>query len=125
MLTQLQAVAIMHFPGIYKALSGVNANDILKKAQQGGNANGATTNLENQVNEFGAAGYKLIYMVAIFLFAIGLIYAFIKLFFSNGQTRSESKGDIIWKIIAVICAVGVLGMISLLTGVGSQLFGNV
>ncbi len=103
---------------------GVQVSDILEKAQNAG-TDTATANLENAVNRFGGAGYRLIYMAAIFLFAIGLIYAFIKLFFSNGQTRSETKGDIIWKVIAVICAVGVLGMITLLTGVGSQLFGNV
>lgn len=83
---------------------------------------GAAADLINKTQDLGGAGYQLVYYVMIFVFLIGFVIAMIKLFLSNGQTRSESKSDIIWKVVAAVAGFAVVGLIGLLSGVGSTIF---
>ena len=104
------------------AASGLDVGNILNDVKEGKSSSTATSNLESNISTLGSGAWRIVFMSMTFLFVLGLAYAFAKLFFSNSQTRNESKSDIIWKVLAVIGAFAVVGLVIILSGVGKGLF---
>lgn len=88
------------------------------------NDTGTLDPLVQQTQSLGASGYKLVYTIMVFVFIIGFIIAFAKLFFSNSSERTEAKSDMVWKIIAGICGFATIGLVILLATIGGGLFSN-
>lgn len=89
---------------------------------EGANDSGTLDPLVEQSQSLGASGYKLVYTVMVFIFIIGFIIAFIKLFFSNSSERTEAKSNMVWKIIAAACGFAAIGLVILLATIGGGLF---
>ena len=97
--------------------------DILKSAENTElGSDSSFSPMIKKVTEIGTGGYKLVFTAMMFLFIVGGLIAFIKLFFSNSATRNDSKSDIVWKLVAAVCGFGVIGLFILLSNVGSSLF---
>lgn len=97
-----------------------DANNILKKMEEGGG--GKMEELENKISDIGGGGYRIAFMIACFVFAIGLIIFFVKMFTANAQERSFMKWDIIWKAAAIACAFGAVAIVAMLAKFGKDLF---
>lgn len=82
----------------------------------------ALDGVTEKAQSLGGATYKLVIIVAIIIFVIGGVIAFIKLFLSNSQQRTEIKADLVWKIVAIIGAAAVIGIITVLFSLGGNLF---
>ena len=100
----------------------IDVSSVLKGAQDAKGTE-AFSGLEDKVQTIGSGSYRLVTLAMIFLFLCGFGVAMIKLFFSNGATRQESKSDVIWKVVAAILGFAVVGLIGVLAGVGKGLFG--
>ena len=86
------------------------------------NATSTFGNLETTVTNVGISSYRLVYLAATFIFVVGAIISLIKFFMANSNERNEQKTDLVWKVIAIICAFGTVGMITLFATTGSGLF---
>ena len=82
----------------------------------------ALNGVTEKAQSLGGATYKLVIIIAMIIFAVGGVVAFIKLFLSNSQQRTEIKGDIVWKALAIIGAAAVIGLITTLFSLGGNLF---
>ncbi len=89
---------------------------------EGANDAGTLDPLVEQSQTLGASGYKLVYTIMVFIFIIGFVIAFIKLFFSNSSERTEAKSNMVWKIIAAVCGFAAIGLVILLATIGGGLF---
>ena len=101
-------------------LAPPDANSILKKMEEGGS--GKMEELENKISDIGGGGYRIAFMIACFVFAIGLIIFFVKMFTANAQERSFMKWDIIWKAAAIACAFGAVAIVTMLAKFGKDIF---
>ena len=98
-----------------------DASSILQKMENGGGGT-AISELENKISDIGGGGYRIAFMIACFVFAIGLIIFFVKMFTANAQERSFMKWDIIWKAAAIACAFGAVAIVTMLAKFGKDLF---
>lgn len=83
-----------------------------------GSSTGALDSLNNTIGSLGQAGIKTSRIIAVFLFVIGLIIAFIIFFFSDANKRQEAKGDLIAKCLGVVGAFAAIAIVTLLAGIG-------
>lgn len=83
-----------------------------------GSGLGALDSLNNTIGSLGQAGIKTSRIIAVFLFVIGLIIAFIIFFFSDANKRQEAKGDLIAKCLGVVGAFAAIAIVTLLAGIG-------
>lgn len=79
--------------------------------------------VETKVQGIGNGAYRIAFMVAIFVFVIGLVIAGIQVFFSNAANRAEQKSNLIWKVIGVIVAMGAVAIIIFLATASTGIFG--
>lgn len=122
MLKTMATIAFTN-PGlaVSTALGALNVTDIVDKAQQQGEVS-ATKGLETKAQELGGGAWRILLIIGAVLVLIGLGIAGLKLFFSNSSTRTEAKGDILWKLIGAIFFFGVGALVIVLFNVGNGLF---
>lgn len=80
--------------------------------------------MTGKIKEIGGGGYKIAFMIACFVFVIGLIMFFVKMFTANSQERSFMKWDIVWKAAAIACAFGAIAIVTMLANFGGQIFSS-
>lgn len=85
------------------------------------------TDFNNITQSIQSGGNNIIYimlLIAAFMGAGGLIFAFIKIMGGGGSTVSESKDKLIWTVIAIIGAFAAVGSIAVLHSIGTNLFSS-
>lgn len=90
----------------------------------GGTGSTALAPMTDKIKEIGGGGYKIAFMIACFVFVIGLIMFFVKMFTANSQERSFMKWDIVWKAAAIACAFGAIAIVTMLANFGGQIFAS-
>lgn len=84
----------------------------------------ALSPMTTKIQEIGGGGYRIVFMIACFVFVIGLVAFFVKMFTANSQERSFMKWDIVWKAAAIACAFGAIAIVAMLARFGANLFGS-
>lgn len=80
--------------------------------------------LGEQADNLGGGAYNLVFKASVYIIVIGLILAGLKLAFSNSNTRTEAKGNIVWAIIGAIFVFGAVGIVIFLQTLGGGLFSS-
>ncbi len=102
-------------------LLNINVEEIVNSADSADTT--AFGNLESKVTQTGFGVYRLIGVIACIGFIIAGAWAFFKMFFiASPQEKQEAKGNMLYKVLAVVGFFAIPGIIILLSGVGKNLF---
>lgn len=102
------------------AMLTLDVEEIVGKADSADTS--AFGDLENKVTSTGFGVYRLVGVFACIAFIIAGAWAFFKMFFvASPQEKQEAKGNMLYKVLAVVGFFAIPGIIVLLSGVGQNL----